>query len=707
MRSRLRRIHHSLPTPLKRVSSYGIDRARRTRRIARASSDFRFPLRLGWPDRRALAEEVYGWWWWRSLNRPRISDRTYEWLLAEIPAGSRGLDLGSRERVRADALTLDVVEADGVDVVADGHDLPFVDGSFDYVWCNAVLEHVRNPFGVAREIERVLRPGGLAVIQVPFLESIHNWPDDYFRFTQNGLRQLFSELDEVATGVSAGPGQVLPDLVQYYAVGFSDVHGGGLGVNLFLVLVGTLLWPIRVLDTLLRRRPSYWRWARAYYYVGRKPELPPSAERRRPVALYIVPSLLGGGFEEVMRLRTRASVQALQRAGADTSVIDVDAAVECDSAPSRAALAAEPDFAIAPNLNYYLAGGMGRSSVLRRADLPAALLWDDPLGALALFVAHGRTVKMGSVGERSDDPLPRFREIMLRPGTRHFSWDSGHIEAMTSLGLADPAAVEWYPIATMPPFLEQGAHPVDPIHDIAFCGNVYEAALGETNVIDDPFLASLTERVVGRKLANLSEPAWELLLDELSRVPAAELEERGLVPTSTSFWDYYVHLVWMAVTTRVRIDLLTAIPREVHVFGVFADPASATLLDARPNLVYSGNRSQFDELPGTFAATKVNVCLCNGLISRGVPSKFVDCVASGGFALVDDKADLQRLFGPAIDSVVFRNADEMNQKIEYFLDRPDERREIVADLRSVIERECTLERMYARVLAPYATAEVP
>jgi spore maturation protein CgeB len=88
----------------------------------------------------------------------------------------------------------------------------------------------------------------------------------------------------------------------------------------------------------------------------------------------------------------------------------------------------------------------------------------------------------------------------------------------------------------------------------------------------------------------------------------------------------------------------------------------------------------------------------NCLINRGVPSKFVDCIASGGFALVDPKPDLRALFGQDIEAVFFRDADELNSKIEYFLARPQERREVVEGLRAVVERECTLNNLMGRVL---------
>ncbi len=76
--------------------------------------------------------------------------------------------------------------------------------SFDIVVCTEVLEHTLNPFDAVKEIYRVLKPNGYACVSVPFNFRIHGPLPDCWRFTEYGLRSLFSsfeicELNELKT----------------------------------------------------------------------------------------------------------------------------------------------------------------------------------------------------------------------------------------------------------------------------------------------------------------------------------------------------------------------------------------------------------------------------------------------------------------------------------------------------------------------------
>ena len=53
------------------------------------------------------------------------------------------------------------------DVKMDLHDIPFDENSFDVIFCNHVLEHVEDDLQCIREMYRVLKPGGWAILQSP------------------------------------------------------------------------------------------------------------------------------------------------------------------------------------------------------------------------------------------------------------------------------------------------------------------------------------------------------------------------------------------------------------------------------------------------------------------------------------------------------------------------------------------------------------
>ncbi len=78
-----------------------------------------------------------------------------------------------------------------VDVWGDGNRLPFASSSIDSVLLSEVIEHVPEPALMLDEVQRVLRPGGRALLTVPFMAPLHQLPYDYFRYTDEGLRSMF------------------------------------------------------------------------------------------------------------------------------------------------------------------------------------------------------------------------------------------------------------------------------------------------------------------------------------------------------------------------------------------------------------------------------------------------------------------------------------------------------------------------------------
>jgi SAM-dependent methyltransferase len=121
-----------------------------------------------------------------------ISRRFASWLPAAPRSGAVVLDLGC-----GDTRARGLVERAGYTYVgidfstpeatylADGHALPFADGSFDLVVTTAVIEYFRHPYVAMQEVHRVLRPGGRFCGNVSFLTPY--LPVTYFHHTHMGI----------------------------------------------------------------------------------------------------------------------------------------------------------------------------------------------------------------------------------------------------------------------------------------------------------------------------------------------------------------------------------------------------------------------------------------------------------------------------------------------------------------------------------------
>ena len=103
----------------------------------------------------------------------------------------------------------EICESDSdCDIDGDIASLPIKNTCVDGVICLEVLEHVTDPFKAVDEIYRILKPKGQVLLSVPFLAPYHgksllnqnfshdSYPD-FWRFTHQGLEQLFYKFKKV------------------------------------------------------------------------------------------------------------------------------------------------------------------------------------------------------------------------------------------------------------------------------------------------------------------------------------------------------------------------------------------------------------------------------------------------------------------------------------------------------------------------------
>lgn len=144
----------------------------------------------------------------QGLIKKYASDSTNKCLQVGVPSH---LD----KKYGENFTSLDLYDTrDCIDYKCDLVKTPFRFGSFDFILCPAILEHVRDPFACTKELYRIARDGAEIWIEVPFVQCFHpvkNWEPkmgmfvessprkdknddghggDYWRFTPQGIELL-------------------------------------------------------------------------------------------------------------------------------------------------------------------------------------------------------------------------------------------------------------------------------------------------------------------------------------------------------------------------------------------------------------------------------------------------------------------------------------------------------------------------------------
>lgn len=111
-----------------------------------------------------------------AVERHRFLAFVLELLAPVVASADAVLDIAPHEQIRSlvrrdcpgGYVGLDIGNHLNIDVQGDMTRLCFPDDAFDLIICYHVLEHIPNDTAAMSELARVLRPGGVALVQVPW-----------------------------------------------------------------------------------------------------------------------------------------------------------------------------------------------------------------------------------------------------------------------------------------------------------------------------------------------------------------------------------------------------------------------------------------------------------------------------------------------------------------------------------------------------------
>ena len=180
------------------------------------------------------------------------------------------LNIGSGPRILGpDIINVDMYPYRGVDIVADVSTIPVADGSIARIISDNVLEHIADPRSAVSEMYRILLRGGYAYICTPYMYPFHTSPNDFQRWTREGLRELMKDFEVIEIGLRAGPFSALTVTLCYlcatiFSFGIKKLYY--FLVNLFMLV----FWPIKLIDVIFNHWPNAINMASVIYCVAKK-----------------------------------------------------------------------------------------------------------------------------------------------------------------------------------------------------------------------------------------------------------------------------------------------------------------------------------------------------------------------------------------------------------------------------------------------------
>jgi SAM-dependent methyltransferase len=182
-------------------------------------------------------------------------------VILDIGAGGRKID----PRV----ICVDKFPFPNTDVCSDIESLPFQDNYADCIFCTGTFEHIKNPDLALKEFWRVLKEEGFVHIEVPFMQPYHADPQDYYRWTLEGIKYYCEKYSfrELSSGVHLGPVSAMNVIIIQFCQSFFENKIVRKIIDVFFSII---LFPLKYLDYFLIRKKKAHYFASGVYFVGRK-----------------------------------------------------------------------------------------------------------------------------------------------------------------------------------------------------------------------------------------------------------------------------------------------------------------------------------------------------------------------------------------------------------------------------------------------------
>lgn len=232
--------------------------------------------------------------------------------------------------------------------------------------------------------------------------------------------------------------------------------------------------------------------------------------------------------------------------------------------------------------------------------------------------------------------------------------------------------------------------------DVSFVGSLYTEKCPYNRLKGDSYLKGYLDGVIEAQLNIygynfLEDCITDSILEEFKKqVPFYQFPERADHNERAAMAHLYLG---NKVTEQERLRLLGQVSEAFRL-----DLYTASDFSPLPHAHYRGLAKTATEMPKVFRFSKINLNFTSKPIRTGLPLRIWDILGAGGFLLTNFQSEIPEYFEVGKDLETFASAQELLEKIRYYLAHEEEREEIARNGYQKAKEQYSLQARVQQIL---------
>ncbi len=209
-------------------------------------------------------------------------------------------------------------------------------------------------------------------------------------------------------------------------------------------------------------------------------------------------------------------------------------------------------------------------------------------------------------------------------------------------------------------------------NEVSFVGSLYENNKYDLiQYLPEYLKGYLTGTMQAQRLIYGYNFVEELLTEDLIAQIGDVISMNLPKPYSASKSELYAAMLNEKITSMERISCLNILaPKYKLSLYTASNPSLA------PKAAYGGTVDYRNEMPNVFRQSKINLNITLRSIQSGIPLRALDIMGAGGFLLSNYQPELAEQFEDGRELALYSSAEELLDKVQYYLTHEEERCEI-------------------------------